>query len=49
MTDETKRMITGVTSLHEFPRSSPAKVALIAQLIEMIRVMVLKATNSAEV
>jgi len=49
MTGETELAIASVTSLHEFPRGSAAKVALIAQLIGMNRVMVLKATNSVEV
>ena len=49
MTDETELAIADVTSLHEFPSRWASKVALIAQPIGMISVMLLKATNSAEV
>jgi hypothetical protein len=49
MTDETERAIAGVTSLHESPRRWAAKVALIAQSIGVISVMLLKAINSVEV
>jgi len=49
MTGETELAIASVTSLHEFPRGSAAKVALIARRIRTIRPMVLKASNSAEV
>jgi hypothetical protein len=49
MTDETELAIAGVTSLHESPRRWASKVTLIAQRIGVISVMLLKATNSAEV
>jgi hypothetical protein len=49
MTDETELTIAGVTSLHGSPRRWASKVALIAQPVRMISVMLLKATNSAEV
>ena len=49
MTDETELAIAGVTFLHESPRRWASKVTLIAQRIGLISVMLLKATNSAEV
>jgi hypothetical protein len=49
MTDETELAIAGVTSLHESPHRWASKVTLIAQRIGVISVMLLKATNFAEV
>jgi hypothetical protein len=48
MTDETELAIAGMTSLHGSP-TWDSNVALIAQPIGMICMMLLKATNSEEV
>ena len=49
VTNQTKRTIAGVTSLHDLSRGSVAKVALISRLNAMIRLVLLKASNSVDV